>query len=379
MSYFRTIVLFLAIYAPLAFSGGYTAHNPGGVPEYMFHFGLQKYLVEDAELNKIPDYAWDNFIMGDKTRFKLPKVRRGLYGGNDINYISEYASKCGPTNNGKPWMMVIHIADECQDYKTLGHIADVMNDGHFKDWYKENMNPGTIYRKTDRRHKSYDREYKVLLGGNGKVLFRDVKDFSKSAYGTKKPRKPVLPNIKYHKYYTIPQNAELHKAHEFVLQKYVEARGFKILINENTPSSWYVRDQSCIEKIDGEAAEVVHWISKRQDFWNPKFNPKNAIWPGSILFQALSELDTVNDTDIDNLVKLINNKKLELGLAYDPSHFRKYMTWILENIQTCSKNFKDGPHKEVLKAHINQHLKSCLAIDLQALNSKIKKACDIKF
>src|ERR1700741_812997 len=43
----------------------------GVVPEVIYHFGKREYLLEDIQARTIPEKAWNEFIMGNKTTYNL--------------------------------------------------------------------------------------------------------------------------------------------------------------------------------------------------------------------------------------------------------------------------------------------------------------------
>ena len=163
------------------------------VPAYMFHFGKQEYLIMDAEIDSVPDYAWDNFIMGGQTRYDLPYPRRGLYGGVKLNYISHYTPNCGEgKENGVPWFMVIHIKEECRSGGAVGDVRDILNNQEFNDWFDQvwlKENPGYFNDSADFFRKGYDSQtrmrskfyvryhtyHKLRTSGNRFVLPDDLK------------------------------------------------------------------------------------------------------------------------------------------------------------------------------------------------------------
>src|SRR4051794_21598578 len=46
------------------------------VPAHLYHYGIRDALLEDIHAGNVPQEAWDKFIMGQSTRYKLHSSRR---------------------------------------------------------------------------------------------------------------------------------------------------------------------------------------------------------------------------------------------------------------------------------------------------------------
>jgi hypothetical protein len=326
------------------------------IPKHLFHFGEQKYLLEDARIDSIPQEAWDKYIMGDYTSNNLPHARRGLYGGININYISHFAPDCGAGKT--PWFMVIHVKDQCRGSDVVGDFRDILNRSEFKTWFEHTWvpnNPGTPLDSTDSFLKSAV-DYR-----------RDVGKF----------------RIRYHQAHRIRGENANTDLHEAILKAWIEHKNFKVLFNDlgrndtSQDSQWYIRDLNCIDRIDGTPGEVLGWISQRSDFWRNFRSDGNQRWnkdldsPVIILLKALADLSPLDSEHVAALgqIKTIinrNNTPIEEEL-------RVPLTDLLTEISRCEN--KVGL-SEILQPEVDHYMNSCgPQLDLYSLKNKVRNLC----
>lgn len=326
------------------------------IPKHLFHFGNQEYLLEDARIDSIPQEAWDKYVMGDYTSNNLPHARRGLYAGININYISQFTPDCGAGDT--PWFMVIHVNDQCRGSEVVGDFRDILKSSEFKNWFENTWisnNPGSPFDSTDSFLKSAV-DYKKEIG-----KFR----------------------IRYHGAYKIRGENSNTDLHEEILRAWIEHKNFKVMFNDlgrndtSRDSQWYLRDISCIERIDGTPGEVLGWISQRNDFWKnyrsygKQRRKTDFDSPVIILLKALADLSPLESGHIEALgqIKTIINRS---NTPID-EELRASLTDLFTEISRCEG--KAGL-SEILQPEVDHYMNSCVPqLDLYKLKNKVRSLC----
>lgn len=326
------------------------------IPKHLFHFGQQKYLLEDAQIDSIPQEAWDKYVMGDSTSNQLPHARRGLYGGININYISHFGPDCGAGKT--PWFMVIHVDDQCRGSEVVGDFRDIPNSSEFKTWFENTWvpnNPGTPLDSIDA--------------------------FLKSAVDFK--RETGMFRIRYHQRHRIRGENANTALHEEILKAWIEYKNFKIMFNDlgkndtSQDSQWYIRDINCIEKIDGTPDEVLGWISQRTDFWRNhrsygnRPQMKDFDSPVITLLKALADLgplDSGHVAALDRIKTVINSSNTPIEEELSVS-----LTDLLTEISKCEGK---AELSEIFQLEIDHYMNSCgPQLDLYRLKNKVRIFC----
>jgi hypothetical protein len=109
----------------------------GVVPEKIYHYGPQKYLLEDAAAGTIPPKAWDQIVTNNT---KYGPLRRGLYGthGIDINRYNSWELVWELAGN---WLMEIHIKPECREAQRVLSLKKIDEDPRFLHWLSQRPDP----------------------------------------------------------------------------------------------------------------------------------------------------------------------------------------------------------------------------------------------
>ena len=326
------------------------------IPKHLFHFGEQKYLLEDARIDSIPREAWDRFIMGDYTSNNLPHARRGLYGGTNINYISHFTPDCGAGET--PWFMVIHVSDQCRKSEVVGDFRAIPTSQEFRTWYENTWvpdNPGTPLDSTDA--------------------------FLESAVDS--GRKVGKFRIRYHQSHRIRGENAHTELHEEILRAWIEHNRFKVMFNDlgrndtRQDSQWYLRDISCIERIDGTPGEVLDWISQRPDFWRNYRSYGSRRFkadfdsPVIILLKSLADLSPLESGHVAALGRirtLINHSDTPIE-----DELRVPLSDLLSRIPACEGQ---AGLSEVLQSEVDHYLNACSPqLDLHRLKNRVENLC----
>ena len=196
----------------------------------IFHYGKKELLLEDVNEGNIPKSIWDEFIMGEKTRFKLKRFRRGFYGSE----FAEDADRFGDSTYN--WLIKIILNQECLNSSRVVSLVYLTKSPLFKTWYESKQFPNSFeqWKSTCFDQDSYPREKK----------FNYYKNQSESADFTESECEKVIEN-----YYEEQNFAFTHDASGDLVR------------------SWAIRDRECISKIEGS-----------EDFWSKEFATKGEYW-----------------------------------------------------------------------------------------------------
>lgn len=205
------------------------------VPSKIYHYGKRSILDKNIAARNIPQQDWDNYIVGDKGRFKLEKERRGLYGtaGLDTNSF-------GGEDN---WVMQISIKDSCRKPEKIISLFNINEDKKFIKWFKTKKFPMTL--------KQFPEACQI----------RSVEGYSD----------PVCRNI---------------------VNAFIDENKIAIVLDHIIEKSFYIKDRNCIETIKGTAGELLEIFSTVDALWNPVCRDSggmSAMFIPDILLKALSE------------------------------------------------------------------------------------------
>ena len=213
----------------------------GQPPKTIYHFGPKALLLQDIGAGTIPQEAWDNAIMGDHTRFALPYFRRGLYGSSPALASVAYGDTLIGTGQA-PWMMALTLSDSCRspartlEYSPYGIYAEPK----FQAWAK---------RKGIDLSSVTDECFPVQKAGLAEA------DWT---------RAPIFPL--YNQGRTLPPKYQFC---EKLVSDFLDDEKIAIVADDGWESSWYVRDRSCIEHVEGTAEQVLSWMASDSQFWDP--------------------------------------------------------------------------------------------------------------
>ncbi len=335
-------------------------------PKLSYHFGEQKYLLRNAKIDEVPEEDWKTHIMGEGTTYDLPNVRRGLYVGTDLTTISHYTPNCG---TGKtPWVKAIHLKEECRDPKVVGDISNLSSDKRFKEWFDKQFNKEELA--------------KLIL--NSPVLQRasdcekvlgSYDQFVDSAF-----EYSGRPRIRYHKWHKIQGANEHTEVHEYVIDEWIKFNGFRVMLNDNAhekPSQqWYIRDRSCIEKIDGTPEEVLRMVADRSDFFfsfrQVRDGAREKIVDdydstATIFLRALSEAESLDPKLLKSIRDAVKNESTRM-----PAEWRPAFLQILSAVSKCGKKKN---YRSALEPAIQSYENLCMYFDFNEAADRVEKAC----
>ena len=202
MKHFQLLLQILTI----VFSSG-TAFGFQMEREQLFPGGDLALLKANIKQGTISSRAWREAIFAKKTNFDLPDYRKGLYGAETVagtNLYLMYQLLAGH----QPWMMTIRVNANCLPLSYDSSYS--LTEGVFADWAKKTVSPA---------------EFKSCAEGSSWNL------------GT---------------FYDVSADPD---ANECVghLERFLTSRKTPIVFDLVNRDSWYIRDRSCISKIEGTA------------------------------------------------------------------------------------------------------------------------------
>lgn len=185
------------------------------VPKFLYHFGRKSILDRDVEARTVPERDWNEFIMGEKTTWGLPRFRRGLYGTEKALRADGFA------NLEEPGVIRIEIKKECTLPERTASTAEIQKDPRFQKWLGHR----------------FSAFLKSCVKPDGALFVR-----------TYTQHKNVVPT---------PEMLECEKN----VDDFFKAADIRVVQDEEVPASWYIRDRRCIRTIEGTGREVLSWIA----------------------------------------------------------------------------------------------------------------------
>jgi len=266
-------MLFLLLSAALAFAQDLP-------PKTLFHIGHKEFLLEDAALGKIPDAVWEKQIMGPSTRYGLVPYRRGLYGGEDLDSLELYANLLLGSQSGqarKPWVMKITLKDECRQ---PGAVTDLATDDRYLDWLLRNIS-GLLAAASPCLNNAAE-GCQDLIGGTQGI-----------AYGREE------------------------NTCDDLLQGYLAEAKPRVVRDAEWDGSWYLRAQSCIEKLEASPSAVLEMLADAKWDWQSRqtrFPSSDGGYGLGFLAMAIGAL-----ADLDGAPEAVT-AKLRVKLAASDMH-----------------------------------------------------------
>ena len=196
----------------------------------IYHYGKKELLLEDVKVGNVPLSDWNNYIMGETTRFKLKRFRRGLYG-------TEYPEDADRFGDSKyNWLIKIKLNPACLNPARVTSLVYLSKNEVFQKWYESRIYP-----------QSFER-WKAAC-------------FDVDAY----------PRYQYFIDYKNPnEQADFNESIcEKVVGDYYEDQNFAFVHDYagDLIRSWAIRDRDCILDIQGSDL-----------FWTKEFASKEELW-----------------------------------------------------------------------------------------------------
>lgn len=191
-------------------------HGTIQVPQYLFHFGRGTVLARDVAERTVPLSDWNDFIVGEKTSWRLPRFRRGLYGTEKALRADAFA------NPDDPGLLRIEIKPACREPSKVGTTLGLDLDARFRDWI------GT----------GFSVFVQKCISARGDLLVRNYSGTNEST----------------------PSNAMLEC--EKIVDDFFNAHDIRIVQDEVIDASWYIRDRACIQTIEGTSGEILQWMGE---------------------------------------------------------------------------------------------------------------------
>lgn len=218
----------------------------------LFHYGKRDLLLKDVSARTIPEADWNEFIMGENTRFKLKRFRRGFYATES----PEDADRFGDSTYN--WMVEVVLKPECLTPSRVTSLAFLTEHEAFRNWFQE-QHP----------NRSFEGWKKLCFDESG------------------------FPEYGQFNYYKNPkEEADAHETEcEKVVGDYFISTNPAFVQDQagDLIRSWAIRDRSCIQTILGSDEYWIRELPRRPEFWknscDPERNHRNLI---RIWFSALA-------------------------------------------------------------------------------------------
>lgn len=248
-------------------------------PKVLYHVGQKKHLLENDRNGTISQQVWDEFIMGRKTRFGLVPYRRGFYGASKFEVLEMYGNAYygGGTEEPKiPWALKLTLKDEC---RTPEAATDLATDPGYLDWLMRNI--GTILKQADF------------------CLNTKATNCGELIVGTQ----PIA-------------NGREENGCDDLMQSYLDERKPRVVRDSEWEGSWYLRDRSCIEKMDASAGTLLEMLAdaawdwdSRRDRYSFKVNGYGT-FAFDLLLRTLAEAPEVTGETLDRLREKLANSDI---------------------------------------------------------------------
>lgn len=216
-------------------------------PARIYHVGSRDILKKNE--GNISRADWDEFIMGNKTRYETTSFRRGLYGGETLPPLDFYGDGYLGTPK-QPWVMEIHIKAECRQ---LPVVTSIFLDPRFFAWLRarQAQDPASIAGCMGADHR---------LDEKSISFFRQESDCNS------------------------------------LMNEFLQSQNFRVVRDAQWRDSWYIRDHDCIEKILTTPTDVLRILAEME--WRSMFHTKAGTLGGVsnflMLVTALKEAGTVD-------------------------------------------------------------------------------------
>lgn len=298
-------------------------------PRVLYHFGKKAYMLQNAELDNIPEEAWRGSVMGKAGRYGLMPFRRGMYGGERISSVEFYGNLY---LDKEPWFMAFHIKDSCRRPERVSDLT--VEDPKFVDWISKNIDKLLA-------------DFPMCISA-GATSCEDLLDTSSVEFVTAKREENRC---------------------ERLLAEFLTDYDIKVVRDGAWHESWYVRDRECIEKIDGNANEVLEmmadmdWMHESRGGGMPRGALGSALF--TILFNALDDESHVRPELMDKLREKARGSDIKIydWEWKDMKEKKGAQAWIADNVplmldayQRCEKSGRRPAFRSV-KDYYNGQIK----------------------
>jgi hypothetical protein len=218
------------------------------VPDVLYHFGQRQHLVEDARADTIPETVWNTIVMGGASKNRLHPFRRGLYGTTHPAFADNFG----------PWFMAVRVKEACRRPEAVAVPSTLHRDARFERW----------------------------LDSTPDRPFRDPSEFSARCHRAASPPEEAAGRLFLSVQNVVGEEEPKEGPCERALQRLYDDAGVKLVLDEAwleqryiginllTRVSWYLRDRSCIDRIDGEVADIVPMLASVADLWDEQPVPR---------------------------------------------------------------------------------------------------------
>lgn len=166
--------------------------------------------------------------MGSKSRFKLPIHRQGLFGGENLDSLENYAQGLIENKLDVPWLMKISIKPFCLNHEVVTNF------------------------ETDQRYHSFIlKNFKVLPDSYSKCLQQPSYLCSH----------PLLVNPFSNESDVCP----------LIANQFLTAGNFKVVEDHHSTQAWYLRDQSCVESLKSSPIDVLTALAESNWDWKSRY------------------------------------------------------------------------------------------------------------
>lgn len=226
-------------------------------PAVLYHVGEKSVLEANGKAGTIPEAAWNEFVMGEKTTWGLAPYRRGLYGSDNLDGLEFYANHLTGSTK-KPWLMTIQVKEECRRPETS---TSLYLDDRYGAWVISHINE-MLPAALSCLHPEYDTCNALLVG-----------------------------NIAH----TLDEN----KPCDIWVKRFLEEN--KIRVVQDTPwlDSWYLRDRTCIQSIRATPQDLLMALAQAKWDQQTRTLTKSNLTNGSgfirLLVEGLHDLEKASD------------------------------------------------------------------------------------
>lgn len=275
-------------------------------PKVLYHVGQKPYLLANDKAGNIPPEVWDKSIMGTDTRYGLVPYRRGLYGGSNFDNLELY----GNLYFGEPktpWVMKITLKEECRTAKSS---AAGLKDPRYVNWVLAHIDE--LMRTTEECLSRYaeNDDCSTLLSVGDPV-----------AYGKPEDRCAQIQS------------------------RYLADIGAKVVKDDSWAESWYIRDRSCIEKIEASPKIVLQTLAQANWDFESRVRTYSGVNTGvyggtllALLWGALGDDPSVSQKTLDEILAKAKSSDIVASFLRETPEGQDY--WVRESIPRLIGAFK---------------------------------------
>lgn len=307
MNFLATLAVSLAV---LTTSTSYAQE----VPSVLYHFGEYRHLIKNIEAHEVPPTIWDQFIVGEQTRYGQKWYRRGLYGSSHPSYASYFSDiSIGYEKSVAPWMMEVHLTQECAKEKAYD-IATLFDD---------------------------PRVEKGILNLRDS-FFVDAQKFKSECYIYIPEYKIFAPSFE-----SITGTRPTTACETFLNHLFAHLKP-RVVIDGDWAKSWYIRDRSCIADIRGTPDHMMTYVFTDPSFWSKNTEDGNTRQSSPnenaslvpILMQALSATSVKDPAIISKVRKALSQSDIRNPTGWGETKVPNWLatrgTSLLDRYMSCT-------------------------------------------